>query len=331
MDQIPNKIKSRLKKYHHGEIDLASIYKPDIKNENDLIIYLKPINNIRRVNKFHEQINSKLNYNGLYLCSANTLEQRRIIVREKIPTGFKTFFRIIDFFFKRVIPKLPILKNVYFSLTKGYNRAISKSEMLGRLISCGFEVMEYFEYNSRLYVISKKNKKPDFNMNPSYGPILKIDRVGYNGEIIKVYKMRTMYPYSEYCQELILKENNFDSGGKVFNDYRITTWGKFLRKYWVDELPNLINLFSGNMKLIGVRPVSLNYFNKLSKELQELRIQTKPACIGIHYVTVPRNFDEVINYEIKYLKKYLKKPYKTDFNYLFKFFYNVFFKAIRSR
>ena len=333
MNQIPDKIQAKLKKYYNKTIEPEGVYDSStISNLGtaDLIIYLEPINNIIRINKFHEDINSKLDENGIYVCSAKTLELRRKMIKNKIPKGFRFFLRIIDFGYKRVIPKLPIFKNIYFFLTKGYNRIISKPETLGRLISCGFDILEYFECDDRLYVISKKIKKPDFNMNPSYGFFLKSDRVGYKGNCIKVYKIRTMYPYSEYCQDLILKENDFSASGKIFKDYRITTWGKLFRKYWIDELPNLINFFKRDMKLIGVRPVSFKYFNKLPEELQELRVKTKPACIGIHYSTIPNSFDEVIDYEVEYLEKYLEKPFRTDLKYLIKFFYNIFFKKIRS-
>ena len=58
-------------------------------------------------------------------------------------------------------------------------------------------------------------------------------------------KLRTMYPYSEYCQELIMRENKLAKSGKIWNDFRITTWGKFFRKFWFDELPMFINFFKG--------------------------------------------------------------------------------------
>ena len=49
--------------------------------------------------------------------------------------------------------KLPITKQIYFSITRGHNRVLSKAEMLGRLSSCGFTILEYFNYKNRLYVI----------------------------------------------------------------------------------------------------------------------------------------------------------------------------------
>ena len=67
--------------------------------------------------------------------------------------------------------------------------------------------------------------------------------------MIGVYKLRTMYPYSEYCQDLAIIDNNLDSTGKIKDDYRVTTWGKFLRRFWIDELPMLINFFKGELNI----------------------------------------------------------------------------------
>ena len=78
-------------------------------------------------------------------------------------------------------------------------------------------------------------------MSHSYGPIFKMKRVGKDGNIISVYKFRTMSPYSEYTQKKIIDDNKLDTSGKIKNDYRITFYGKFLRRYRIDEFPMIIN------------------------------------------------------------------------------------------
>ena len=75
-----------------------------------------------------------------------------------------------------------------------------------------------------------------------------MNRIGYRGKIIGFYKFRTMYPYSEYCQKLINDENKLSETGKFKDDFRITYWGKILRKYWIDELPMLINFLKNNFE-----------------------------------------------------------------------------------
>ena len=229
-----------------------------------------------------------------------------------------------------MIPKLPGLKVIYFAITRGHNRVISKAEILGRLISCGFNILRYFEHENMLYVISKKRNNPDFNMKVSYGPFFKMNRIGYKGKVIGVYKLRTMYPYSEYCQALIIKENALAQSGKIANDFRVTTWGKLFRRFWIDEIPMLINFLKRELNLVGVRPLSHNYFSRYPKDLQDLRIKVRPGLIPPYYVDLPKNFDEIIQSERNYLEKKIKHPFITDFSYFFKAIFNIIFRGARS-
>ena len=139
-----------------------------------------------------------------------------------------------------------------------------------------------------------------------------------------------MRPYSEYLQEYVFKKNNLQNGGKIKNDFRISPHGKIMRKFWIDELPMFYNLLKGEMKLVGVRPLSVHYFSLYSKELKDLRIKTKPGLIPPFYVDMPISLEEIIASEIKYLKAYEKSPYKTDFAYFFKSIYNILIKRERS-
>ena len=302
---------------------------------NDLklecIINLGIVNNIRWINKFHEAVNEKLNNGHIYVSCGETLVERTRRIQNKIPFGFKQFFRAVDFIYKRVIPKVPGLKKIYFAITNGHNRVISKAEILGRLISCGFEVLEYFEHENLLYVISKKIQKPEFDMQVSYGPLFKMKRIGFKGDIIGVYKFRTMYPFSEYCQSLIIKENKLNKNGKILDDFRVTYWGKIFRKYWIDELPMFINFFKGELNIIGVRPLSKDYFSRYPKDLQELRVKLKPGLIPPYYVDLPTSFDEILNSEKKYIFQKMQSPFITDIKYFCKAFINIVIKGVRSQ
>ena len=90
------------------------------------------------------------------------------------------------------------------------------------------------------------------------------------------------------------------------------------------------NFFKGEMKLIGVRPLSEHYFSLYTKDLQELRVKTKPGLIPPFYVDMPVTLEEIIASEIKYLKAHEKAPYYTDFTYFFKSLYNGIFPLIPS-
>jgi lipopolysaccharide/colanic/teichoic acid biosynthesis glycosyltransferase len=85
------------------------------------------------------------------------------------------------------------------------------------------------------------------------------------------YKFRTMHPYSEYLQEYVYARQGLQKGGKIENDFRVTTWGRFMRKFWLDELPMLYNWIKGDLGIVGVRPLSFHYLDLYDKELQELR------------------------------------------------------------
>ena len=81
-----------------------------------------------------------------------------------------------------------------------------------------------------------------------------------------------------------------------------------MRKYWLDELPQLINFFKGDLKLIGIRPVSERYFEDIPKEMQKLRLTQKPGCIP-PYVSLNRsgNVMSVLQAEREYLEEKITK------------------------
>ena len=144
-----------------------------------------------------------------------------------------------------------------------------------------------------------------------------MNRVGKSGKSITVYKIRTMHPYAEYLQEYIYKVNELEKGGKFKNDFRVTTWGRVLRRLWIDELPMIINLLKGQLKLVGVRPLSQQYLSLYKRELVEERKKVKPGLIPPFYADLPKTLDEIMESEIKYLKAYKSSPFFTDLKYFF--------------
>jgi lipopolysaccharide/colanic/teichoic acid biosynthesis glycosyltransferase len=179
-------------------------------------------------------------------------------------------------------------------------------------------------------VIAQKKRLPSTEQH-SYGVLIRLRRVGKDGNLFNVFKFRTMYAYSEYLQTYIYENNDLDVGGKFRDDYRVTEWGRFLRKTWLDELPMIINLLKGQMKLVGVRPLSQQYFNLYTKDLQELRIKTKPGLIPPFYVDMPETLDEIQENEKRYLIAYLEHPLRTDWNYFWRIMGNILFRGKRSK
>ncbi len=295
------------------------------------VFILNKMNNFRKINKHLEEVNQKLPINGVLLGCFETFRAKHQKNKlYKIPI-IKNIYFGFEFIFKRVFPKLPYFKKAYFFITKGKNRLLSKAEALGRLVSCGFEIMDCQVIDGVNYFAVKKIAQPSYNMNPSYGPLFKMNRVGKNGKIIGVYKFRTMHPYSEYLQDYILKLNGYAESGKPANDFRLVPWGKFLRRYWLDELPQLINVIKGELKLVGIRPVSQTYFKDIPLDIQELRLTQKPGCIP-PYVALNRksSVNSVLQAEKEYLVEKIKNPFFTDTKYFFRALYNIVFKRKRS-
>ncbi len=295
------------------------------------IINFHRLNNIRFINKFLEEANSRLPFEGTLLVCAETSIQRKVRIMRKYPPVLNAMYYLGDYILLRVFPKLPFTKKIYFFLTKGDKRVVSRPEILGRLYSCGFEVVDEKEIDGLLYVVGCKKKLPIFDNEATYGPLIYLNRIGKDGKMLKVFKMRTMHPYSEYLQDYIYAQNNLATGGKIKKDYRISLLGGFLRKCWLDELPMLWNLMRGDIKLVGVRPLSKHYFSLYSDELQQKRTLYKPGLIPPFYADMPGTLDEILASEMKYLDLYVKSPLRTDLNYFFKAIYNILFKQARSR
>lgn len=294
------------------------------------IVNLKRINDVRWINKFFESINSKIENGGYYINCVETYNTRKNRVLKRFIRPFNWMAYTIDVFITRVLPKVPFTKRIYFFVTKGHGRVLSRAETFGRLYSCGFEIVDEKLINHKLYFVARKIKEPVFDNNPTYGPIIRLKRYGKGGKLFNVYKLRTMHAYAEYLQEYVFKHNNLQDGGKFKNDFRITTEGRIFRKFWIDELPMFINVFKGNMKIVGVRPLSKHYFNLYSDELKERRIKHKPGLVPPYYVDNPKTLEEIMASEMRYLVAYEKHPLRTDFVYFWKAFYNIVFKHARS-
>ncbi len=302
-----------------------------LKPEFESIVNLKRINDIRYVNKFFESANNKLPIGGLFIDFVETKELRKKRILHKYPILINYIAYLLDFIIKRLFPKFKFTKGLYFFLTRGQNRVFTKAETYGRLYSCGFEVIDEKLVSKHLFFVARKISQPHYPEDPTYGPFVKLERVGYKGKTIRLLKLRTMHPYAEYIQEYVYQKEGLEAGGKFRSDFRISTLGRFLRMFWLDELPSLLNWLRGDLKLVGVRPLSKHYFSLYSKELQKRRITYKPGLIPPYYVHKPETLEEIMSSEIRYMDEYDKHPWKTDLRYFFRAIYNIIFKKYRSK
>lgn len=306
----------------------------DVRSDRPLVrlfINLCKINNIRRLNQFFLQMHQRLLPGGYFVGFAHTIATHNRWIYSKYPRYIAMVVFLLDFCFHRIMPKLPVFKQVYFGLTKGNNRVISKAEFMGRLCFCGFEIVGEQMIDKRLYVIAKKVKTSSLDISPTYGPLVELKRTGYRGVTVSIYKFRTMHPYSEYLQQYMYEQNGLQKGGKIENDFRLTTWGKFMRKLWLDELPMLYNWLRGDMQLVGVRPLSFQYLSLYDSDLQELRKLVKPGLVPPFYADIPETFEEICDSERRYIRSFLKHPIKTQIYYFWKSFVNIVIKGARSK
>lgn len=328
-------IKNNLDEVYEESLFLSStdnfdLFKLEEQNYSG-IVNLEMANRKRRINKFFEACNYKLEDGGIYISSVQTYANRRNALMQKYFFPLNIIIYFLDAVFHRIFPKVKITQKLYFYLTKGRNRLLSRAETFGRLYSCGFEIIAEQEINNELFFAARKVSKPAFDLQPTYGPLIRLRRVGKDGKVFKVYKLRTMYPYAEYLQDYVYKHNQLDEGGKFKNDFRVSPMGRLFRKFWIDELPMFWNLIKGDMKLIGVRPLSKHYFNLYTKELQEKRTQTKPGLVPPFYADMPKTLEDIMASELKYLEAYKKAPLSTDVKYFFLIFRNIFFRGARSK
>lgn len=297
----------------------------------DTIVNVRSLNNIRGINKMFSKANEKLPDNGLYVGVFKDKHVKKQQILHKYPKGINWVFYTFYYIVKRVIPKLFLTKRLYYDITHGKRRVLSKTEVFGRLYYCGFEIVAEKKIDHYTYFVARRKQEPPRYKKRRYGPIISLNRVGKNGKTFKFYKARTMYPYSEFLQEYIYQKCNLQEGGKFNHDIRVSTLGKFMRRCWLDELPMLLNLLKGDMKLVGVRPLSKHYFSLYHKELQELRTQFKPGLLPPFYADMPKTLDQIQASEMKYLTACKEKGVlRTDVVYLWKIFVNIVFKRARS-
>ncbi|MBN8584688.1 MAG: sugar transferase [Ignavibacteria bacterium] len=129
----------------------------------------------------------------------------------------------------------------------------------------------------------------------SSGPVLyKTNVIGKNGKVFKWYKFRTMHANNDakaheiHLEKLITANKGYK---KLENDPRITSVGKILRKFSLDELPQLWNVFKGSMSLVGPRPC-LPYEYEHFKDWHKLKYKVIPGITGLAQI-IARNREDV--------------------------------------
>lgn len=297
-----------------------------------LIINKLALTRIRHLNTFLNKANEVMVDGGYLWCHSRTSGLKRDIILHLHPRFIGKLIYFFHYLWHRVFARMKFTRWFYMWVTKGKNRSYSRVELLGRMYRAGFEVVDERFHMGEFFIIGQKFRAPIWDDVPSYGPLVKLNRVGYKGEMIGVYKFRTMYPYSEYLQPYLLEHEGLQKGGKFAHDYRVNYWGKILRSSWLDELPMFINILKGQMKLVGVRPLSRQYFSLYTPEMQKLRISVKPGLLPPFYydAVTPETIEDVQASEKRYIEAYHQRPFATDWRYFWGTVGNILFKHKRS-
>lgn len=141
----------------------------------------------------------------------------------------------------------------------------------------------------------------------SSGPVIYRRRVvGLYGREFDAYKFRTMIPNAEmYLEAHPELKKEWEQNGKIQEDPRITRVGRFLRRYSLDELPQLFNVLKGQMSLVGPRmitPEEMKHFG----HWQHNRLTVKPGLTGLWQVSGRSDltYDERVRLDMQYIRNY---------------------------
>ncbi len=140
----------------------------------------------------------------------------------------------------------------------------------------------------------------------SSGPILfRQQRSGVNGKPFTMYKFRSMVTDAEQLKQELAQLN--EMSGPVFkitNDPRVTNIGRWLRKYSVDEFPQIFNVLRGEMSLVGPRPLPVDEVNRFDDPAHRRRLSVKPGLTCLWQVAGRNDvsdFKEWVRLDLQYI------------------------------
>jgi exopolysaccharide biosynthesis polyprenyl glycosylphosphotransferase len=142
----------------------------------------------------------------------------------------------------------------------------------------------------------------------SGGPVFfRQSRLGINGREFKIFKFRSMYQGAEARRAELLKLNEQDGGGVLFkmrHDPRITPIGRILRKFSIDELPQLVDVLRGHMSLVGPRPLATDDSNYDGPARRRLLV--RPGVTGLWQVSgrSELSWDDAVRLDLYYVENW---------------------------
>lgn len=143
-------------------------------------------------------------------------------------------------------------------------------------------------------------------LNSSGPAIFAQDRLGLDGKRVRIYKFRTMVEDSEQQLMALLEDEGINKGYydnyKIENDPRITTLGRYLRKWSLDELPQLVNILKGDLSFVGPRPIVPEEIARYGTH-GNMILRVKPGLTGLWQVSGRNDvsYEERIQMDLYYI------------------------------
>lgn len=139
----------------------------------------------------------------------------------------------------------------------------------------------------------------------SPGPLIfKQRRVGRNGRVFYIHKLRSMYADAEARKKELMAQNEMNGlMFKMEDDPRITRVGRFIRRTSIDELPQFFDVVRGSMSLVGTRPPTLDEYRQYESH-HKRRLSMKPGITGLWQVSGRSDiddFEEVVKLDVQYI------------------------------
>ncbi len=238
--------------------------------------------------------------NGLKLKSIDNIIEKNSLIYQNI--FVVPYLKSINFVHSNILE----YSNIRLNSIHIENRLLIKSNIYLKLIFDKFVtfllIFPFIPLHIIISILIKLDSKGDI--------FYKQERLGKDGKIFKVYKYRTMYEYGDkVLKEYLLNHPEeieyYEKYHKYNNDPRITKIGKFLRKYSLDELPQIINVLKGEMSLVGPRPYMLTELNHLNSD-KNIILKLAPGITGLWQVSGRNNlsFKKRVELEKWYVKNW---------------------------
>lgn len=192
-------------------------------------------------------------------------------------------------------PNIELLDNIPLISARYLPLDISYNSILKRLFDILFVLFTSIIISPLLLIVAFLVKVT------SKGPIIyKQERVGEDGKIFNIYKFRSMSSENEYIDDKVWTKKD---------DPRITSVGKIIRKYSIDELPQFYNILKGDMSLIGPRPERPYFVNQFKETVPKYMIKhhVKPGMTGWAQINGYRGNTSIvkrIEYDIYYVENW---------------------------